>query len=291
MLSVPARADFVSIDDFQSYATGTPVDGQGEWSVESGDYYEAAGIANDPDDPSNLVLRMGWGGYNPFATLGHRETINTDSRLTIADGTIATLFLRLRYDPEQVDLSVGMTDIANPISDANFNSFTQFESQLSLAFTPGFDQLRARDGSTFDMISNPISPEEWYSFWFVIDNALDTTQFYIQGGSNETQTLLFSGPQSEFTFRNSGGGPQANDLVTFFIATGRNTDNVAPNPKENIGPVYLDDIYIDTSGENLINPVPEPGTLSLAIATLVTGALFPWGRRSHARNASQLPGR
>ncbi len=51
---------------------------------------------------------------------------------------------------------------------------------------------------------------------------------------------------------------------------GRNTSNTPPNPTENIGPVYIDDIYVDQSGQNLVNPMPEPEGMLLAILSAAT---------------------
>lgn len=271
----PALAAFVKIDDFQELAVGQPVNGQGKWQAEAGNLFEPAGVAVDPVDPQNLVLRIGQGNYSG-GRLGHRETINTVPGLVIHNGTTATLFFRLRYGDQQMDFSVGMTDVANPISDVIFNSFTQFESQLALSFTPGSDLLRIRDGATLRTLTDQVAKDTWYNLWLVIDNHADTTRIYIQGGAFAEQTLLSVGDQEEFRFRNSGGATQDNDLVTFFIATGRNTSNQPPSPTEHNGPAFIDDIYLDASGVNLANPVPEPSTLAL---TAIGSAALAIGKR------------
>lgn len=259
-----AYAAFTKIDDLESLTAGQPVDGQGDWHAEAGNLFEPAGVAIDPADPNNNVLRIGKGNFTG-GRLGHRETINTDPNLVIHNGTTATLFFRLRYGDQQVDFSVGMSDVANPISDSIFNSFTQFESQLAFSFTPGADALMMRDGGSLTKLTDQVAKNTWYNFWMVIDNQSDTTQIYIQGGAFATQSLLSANGKDAFKFRNSGGGPQSNDLLTFFIATGRNTDNVPPSPTENVGPMFVDDIYLDRSGVSLANPVPEPSALVLAI--------------------------
>ncbi len=264
-----SQADFTLVDNFEAYVTGNPIHGQGDWQAERTGDPVSAGVTVDPLNPPNRVMNIGDGGF-VGGRLGHRETINTDSALKIAQGTTATLFFRLAWNTSEVDLSVGMTDVNNPINDAIFNSFTQFESQLQLAFSPGFDKLAARDGGSFDTLTTAVSPLEWYNVWMVIDNAADMTQIYLQGGAFAAPTLLDAGGQTSFAFRNGVAG---NDLVTFFIATGRNTDNLPPNPTENIGPVYFDDLYIDTTGVNLANPVPEPGSIVLGLLGACTLAI------------------
>ncbi len=269
-------ATFTLIDNFSSYSVGSAINGQGDWTAEAGNNPTAAGVAADPLDSSNRVLAIGAGGFTS-GRLGHRETINTDPAVQMNNGTTATLFFRMAWDIKSVDLSIGMTDVANPISDTIFNSFTQFRSQLAASFTPGFDNLAVRDVNGVQKLTTDVSPLSWYNIWMVINNTTDTTQFYIQGSEFASQTLLTSQGNSSFTFRN---GTTTNNLVTLFIATGRNLANFPPNPQENIGPVYLDDIYVDQSGQNLVNPVPEPGSFLLA---MMAAALVTWMYRPRAR--------
>jgi hypothetical protein len=263
-------AAFALIDNFNQYAAGTAISGQGAWTAGAGNNPVAAGVALDPLDPKNKVLAIGAGGFTS-GRLGHRETINTDPAVQMNNGTTDTLFFRIAWNPTDVDLSIGMTDVANPISDTIFNSFTQFQSQFSVSFTPGFDHLAAVDGNGSHTLTTDVSALTWYNMWMVVNNTTDTTQYYIQGGQFATQTLLMSQGKDSFTFRN---GATTNDLITLFIATGRNTSNSPPNPTENIGPVYIDDIYIDQSGKNLANPVPEPDGLLLAIICATTMPLL-----------------
>jgi len=271
-----AHAEFTLIDNFQGYVAGTPINGQGAWKAEAKTNPVAAGVTTDPLNPSNRVLNIGDGGY-PGGRLGHRETINTNPALLIGQTTTATVFFRLAWNVADVDLSIGMSDVANPITDTIFNSFEQFQSQLQLAFSPGFDKIAVNDGGSFRTLTTDVGPLEWYNFWLVIDNYVDVTQIYLQGGAFASPTLLTFAGDSTFGFRN---GPRNTDLITFFIATGRNTDNSPPNPKENIGPVYLDDLYVDTSGVNLVNPVPEPASWATGLVAAVAFCGIAICRRS-----------
>lgn len=262
-MSTASRGGYVLVDDFQSYALGSPIDGQGYWEAEAGANAVAAGVAADPLAAGNRVLAIGDGGFTG-GRLGHRETINTNPSLRIADGTTATLFFRMAWNSEvDVNLSIGMTEVAYPISDTLFNSFEQFRSQLAAAFSPGYDNIGIRDIGGLKKLTFDVAPLHWYNVWLVIDQEFDTTQIYLQGGAFSQQTLLAYQGTTEFLFRN---GATEDDLITLFIATGRGTTNVPPDPTENIGPVYIDDVFIDASGINLTNPVPEPATWALSLA-------------------------
>jgi hypothetical protein len=57
--------------------------------------------------------------------------------------------------------------------------------------------------------------------------------------------LADNGTGGLFTFRNSGGEPQANDLITLNFGSA-GTGSV----------VRIDDIYVDTASFNSANPVP-----------------------------------
>jgi len=289
LLATPGNGAFTKIDDLESLVPGQPVNGQGDWHSELVNQFEPAGVSLDPADASNNVLRIGQGNYSG-GRLGHRETTNTNSNLVIPNGAVATLFFRTKYGAQQMDFSVGMTDVANPISDTIFNSFSQFESQIGFSFTPGADGLDISDAGTARELTTQISKDTWYNVWMVIDNLSDTTQVYMQGGAFATQTLLTAGAQDKFRFRNSGIGPQSNDLLTFFIATGRNTSNQPPRPTEHVGPAFVDDLYIDRSGVNLTNPIPEPSTGVLAAVGLSALALLSRRGRRAARNAEAKAG-
>lgn len=257
--AVPARAQFVRIDDFQSYTTGVPIDGLGWWTSEVRSL-PGSDVVVDPLDASNHVLSIGQAGAHPSFFRPHRETINTSPALSIANGTTATLYYRMYWEDGAHDLSIGMTAQFNPISDYDFNSYGAYESQLSLSGPLGGQDLRARDGGDAPVLAASLAPGVWYDVWSVIDNAADTTQFYIQGGAFASQTLLSSGPQTEFLFRH---GVDNVDLRTFQLTTGYL-----------LGPVLLDDLHIDTAGANLSTPVGAPADIQ-PITTTATLTIDP----------------
>jgi hypothetical protein len=268
----------VLIDNFESYPVGSAIDGQGYWRAEVGSNATGAGVAADPLAASNRVLAIGPGGFTS-GTLGARETFNGNPQLQVDKGSTATLFYQLAWQAGQdVDFSIGMTEVANPIDETLFNPFTQFRTQMALPFSSGYDHLSVRNGSSLPQLTDNVTPLTWYNVWTVINHASDSYRVYIQGGAFATQTLMAAGSATDFVFRN---GATNADLITLFIATGRHTDAVPPNPKENVGPVYIDNVYIDTSGPSLVNPVPEPATSLLAA---IGAMMAPGAFRMKARD-------
>jgi hypothetical protein len=87
----------------------------------------------------------------------------------------------------------------------------------------------------------------------VINNTTDTTEFYVSGAAGGNATTPFA----QGSFRN---GVASNPLITFKART------------SNANPVFVDDIYFDPAGANLLNPIPEPGSaalLAIGFATLL----------------------
>ncbi len=262
LFTTEAAAQFVKIDDFNSYLVGSSVDRQGWWISETASN-PGADVVIDPLDAGNLALSIGQAGPDPVLDEGHREVINTSPLFAIPDANSATVYYRMYWeDGADHDLSIGLTEQYSPICDTCFNSYGSYESQLSLNGNATTQNLRARDAGSFDTISGDLSAGNWYDIWHVIDNASDTTRWYIQGGDFATQTLLDAGGQTDFLFRHSGGGLQSDPLRTFQLTTG-NT----------LGPVLLDDVHIDNSGVNLSTPAaglplsvqPERLTATLSI--------------------------
>lgn len=100
----------------------------------------------------------------------------------------------------------------------------------------------------------------WYDVWMVINNAADTYQVYYSENGG-TQTLASHGGGSTYTLRQGG----AEAINGFMAATSSPAGTIS----------YFDDIYLDTSGENLFIPVavPEPATTSLGAIAASFGLL------------------
>ncbi len=219
-LAGAARADWALVDDMESGSSWT---GTGA-------------IAADPADPSNQVFAMPRPGT---ATISAYRAIPN-----ITNGTTATLFFRVRTTGPagQADWGFGASDEAAPTSVTPV--FNAYEAHARIAndtsATPigpgiGFD---VRNGGGFARVVQ-VDNDIWYNVWMVVDNANDRTTFYFNTGwDSATSGGTLSFPNAGF--RN---GTAANALVSFMVANNRTSSTG-----------YIDDIYIDTTGENLTNP-------------------------------------
>lgn len=239
-------ASFTLVDDFDSYSVDTAIDNQGAWDSSSAVASEA-GVVADPAGGSNSVLLTNTTSLNLF---------NDSGAISVANNTTATLYTRFRFEgTETPNIAFGLSDLPSP------GGFSAFESALLINGT----SLEARDGNSYEALTT-LQGDTWYEMWSVIDNSTDSTEYYIRGGTFTKQTQLSSGADA-IDFRN--GTP--NSLITFYVR----------NSGSQVGTVYFDDIYIDTTGINLTAPVtaiPEPAT-NMLLSGLVVAAYCAFRRR------------
>ena len=273
-----AWAGWTKIDDFQSYTTDSNIDGQGYWLVYEGGYPASDWrVATDPASASNNVLRglcsEGYAGGGVIA-------FNTDPTLSMPQGTTpATYFYRMRIDQAsyEIDWAAGMSHLASPTGWSSFKTGVMGEGPFAPGlFDPNYE-VRVNNGpgpggvppSTGWKRECDVVTDQWYDVWVVVhnlDNNIDpnnndTFDLYIQGGAFTTQTQLAN---NVHYFRSAAeNGP----LLSFMAVVDSNQV------------VYIDDLYVDTSGQNL-EPVPEPVTL--ALLGLGGAVLAVWRRRRRA---------
>jgi len=232
MMPIAASAAYVAVDTFDGLELG-PVDGQNGWTAGS----SASTVALDPGDGDNRIL-----------------SIVTDSTYLrkgalLPDEMVRMLFLRFRY-ADQLNFSLGMSEYAYPYQ------IGDFDPELNMTNAPG--ELRVNDGGQYEVIGH-LEPATWYNCWLMIDNAANETRIWLHdrdGDRARAEDQLVAEGDLVFAFRTSRAG----DLKNVFIKTGGGTGLV--------GPLYLDDIYLETGdGINLENPtasatpviaVPQP---------------------------------
>ena len=227
-----SHAAFALIDNFDSYTQGTGLNGQGDWTTPSS--FE---VGADPTSGSNNVLQAN-------TIFGPSQYGSNDAAaFSIADGTTGTIFFRFRMPVASgVNTSVGGGLTSNP------STFGDFRPQYRIDGT-----LDPRDGGSF-LTGPSLEADVWYDAWLVVDNNLNQSEFYIQGGDFTSQTQVDVGGQTDFAFRSTQGTD--GDIQAFYIV----------KSDTSIGDFFLDDLYLDTLGVNLANPVPEPTTSVLLFA-------------------------
>lgn len=204
------------VDDFE---------GSYSWMVRK-DVPFSADLIEDPYDPSgNRVFSINTGLRTP----GKYNA--TKPIPPIGNGTTATVYQRFAYDNPEIDVVFGISD------ESVIDAYADFENGLRVMFD--YNQMEARAGGEYIRIGDDlIQLSTWYEAWTVINNATDTYDVYIRGGSNyPEQTLLHSG----IPFRNG----TASSIVSYGIAY---------NSGYCEGSFCLDDLYVDTTGLNLSRP-------------------------------------
>lgn len=244
LLAVPAaQASFILADDFEAYPADSSIHGQGNWEIVTGSQVDV--VANPNGGGQVLKFHTANTNRASLSLLGEN--------LVIGSGTTGTLFFRARFDSNSGNNFSMMT--AHVERPSSTGAAGHVASRL---FAHNDANLRAFNGSTHDVL-DPYDIEQWYDVWFVVNNTAQTTEFYIQGGAFANQTKLdFSDGTDEFAFRFA----QGDDLRSFW---GHTFDTAT---------YYLDDIYVDTAGANLANPIPEPSTYAMlfgAAALLFAG--------------------
>jgi hypothetical protein len=243
----PARAAFVLIDDFDSLSVGA-LNLQGGWTAE-GSWAVAASPAGGA---GNVVVSTG--------ATAHQRAFKLFPQVIAPDSTAATLFFRI-YRSGPVNISAGTT---NNAAGALFDIYkTQLNAQHNT--TPN-DSFKVRDGGAFDDLgAGSFANETWYNVWQVINYAAKTYEIWIDAGNfgepiMATTHILdpagSTGPD-DFTFAFRNALLPDNPLNAAVFAYGANTPAL-------LGQFIIDDIYLDTTGVNLSNPVPEPASALLA---------------------------
>ncbi|MEX0332000.1 MAG: hypothetical protein AB3N64_11305 [Puniceicoccaceae bacterium] len=238
LFSVSAFAEWVLItdfegavyDDFDLYKRFAP---QGDLYLSGFDPVNAANghYYADPGPQVDGANNQIWNGF----------TLPTP----VAEGETATLkFDVYLYSTGPFNLNVGLSDIPVSIDDTlskengqllEPNNYGSYESQMGIGET-----LNARNGSGFTNtgVFSPVG--EWFTLYYVADNANDVTYFYYKTAAMSVPTAIPL-PDAPFAlFRNGTTDP----LVTFTITSAGS----------NSGPIdvfLLDNVYIDTTGPNL----------------------------------------
>lgn len=230
-----------------------PVDAPWTTVLQSTNTGARAAIESDPFGPaSNSVFRA-------YSGNGVNNLRSFCALPAIAEGAVATVYQRFAIDDSIMDLVLGVSDVATP------NNYTDYETGLRLFYQSNL--FEARSGGSYVPISRDLAQlETWYEVWTVIDNASDTYDVHVRGGSNyREQTLL----RADIPFRN--GTTQS--IIRYVL-----TLNPSQGTAISRGSVCLDDLNIDLTGENLTRP-----------ATVTVPRYSPWSALARDRvNATKM---
>lgn len=231
------------------------------WS-ESKTVPQSATLLADPFDPAGShVYSINTG----FRTAGyHRATV---AMPPVAEGATATLYQRFAYTHPEIDVVFG-------VSGANLvDAYGDYETGLRVYFAE--NRMEARAGGSYQPIGEDfLQLDTWYEAWTVLDNASDTYDVYLRGGSNYPGITLL---QADLPFRNGLSGSLRSFAVSY-------------NSQFCEGSFLLDDLQL-APGRNLSRPagvrqtpyspwsgVPArpPGFLKETDAGSLWDGDFPW---------------
>jgi hypothetical protein len=208
-------------------------------------------IVEDPLDATNKANLI----------LGDTGEISLNNNYNIAvfplpqevpEGTTATFYHRHMKGGYQHDVVWGLTGFPPPNPD--FGGYYLFEElTVAIQYSSRYN-YNARNDTYYMGVDGanariwPPDLETWYHTWMVIDLASNTYDLYIQGGTYTEQTMV----ADNMLFKDTALAPGAltNPLTHMFVfaIVGNLT-----NPR-GVDPFYLDDLYLDYSGENLSIP-------------------------------------
>lgn len=225
LLAGPASADE---DDFTELLTFETYDRTGLNGQDGWSGTSAATVIADPLNANNQVAEMVGG-----AQYIRREIPAIEAGET---GTVFFRFMRIG----SVDTSFGVTNVAEPSDYAHSRAYVNNQNN---------DVMLVRDGGQFRPVGM-WGRDAWQCVWLVADNDNDRVSVYSLGGPYEELTRLPEDTVQDFGFRQSVTGA----LDRFFWINGANSQ----------GRLLLDDVAVDTTGENLSIPTGNPADCSYA---------------------------
>ncbi len=266
-------AEFQKIDDFETYTADQPPPGasmpgpDGMPNPEEGPWWSHLDVpedrATDPhikvvEDPFNMgqgkVLELYPGVPLSTSSLNHTITrsLSADQsiKINLDDLTeVSTFYFKVARPlvegaPGEADMTWGLvSDTAkgeNPIhAYGSYSVLGRIEANGGIDIRSDGDYINLQDVDAGEAMDT----QTWYEFWFVVKPGEWTFSQYIRGGTDyPTQTLVYE----DAGFRNDTTDP----LDTILIIT--SAGNVETVKGKN--PMYVDDFYVDLTGENLSTP-------------------------------------
>jgi hypothetical protein len=264
-----SQGAFVLLENFDLLNAGQPLNGQpisSPWTANAN-----ATVVNTGGVDNVASLATGGTG-NPacFHSLGGLTIPNTNAASTVYfNFSISVAGVGNNWNFIVTDVAAPPDTAGSSEVQLNFDGGTVAVPILAMrARSAGNFLLLSLDGTAATNFLPNVGVD--YNGWFEINNTNDTYRVYLQSDGDvrvatRTQMLANNGTGGLFTFRNSGAGAQPNDLITANFGSA-GTGSV----------VQFDDIYVDTSGFNSINPVPEPAQ---SVIMLAAGAVVLLRRR------------
>ena len=195
----------VVIDDFDSLTVGA-INRQNDWHADSA----SASVGRDFTRDENQFLRLGGGDNDVYKSLG---------AASIPNGQTGTVFFRFMATSAASNHGIGVTDVDAPTSSNNYRASALIYNDARNVKMQGSSSSSDID-LTLSGGANGIAPLQWNDAWIVVNNSLDTADFYLRRSDSTQRYLVGSG----LPFRN---GSTSATIDTFLARVSSGTyDNV-----------------------------------------------------------------
>lgn len=259
-LSGTLNAQFQLLENFEGLTGGSELVADSSWSGDNGFM-----VAEDPDLPTNQVVRFGTG------TVGSSQFARYNPTLPGLDNTTVTLFLRFKVESAAFGgTGVDSLQARYGLSPAEFtpDSFAEIRTEVGVDDLDGDNVvdpvLNVYDADTpIELLSETALEEDtWYNSWII----------YHRFGNEQDFDVRFStglhGADSPAITGLGWTGTAAGNFDDLQLLLGYGATDGYPHT------LLIDDIYFDTSGENLTNPIPEPAAVATWTGLLALGFLL-----------------
>lgn len=245
--------EWTKIDDFQGYPPGKLARDTNGWKCHN-DKITTVTVSPDELAPGNLAAKIHHGDDSIEKNNNYKHDVLSHSgAVSIPPGATATLYLRILIESgldktlgsvrgavpvESVIMSVSLTDkIAMSSVDQRAGVYIEGKD----AHIVGLGRKRRSDQKD---LSPEIKRNRWYRLWIVLHNAPgneeNKSRAYIEEEGGDGKRIVIPG----YLVWEKGYKP------TIWKTVG-----VVKNPSCGLTDVFVDDFYIDNSGENLSQPV------------------------------------
>jgi hypothetical protein len=230
------------VDDFEGLAYG-PLNGKGGWTASPEVY-----LTNN-NSPDAFVSFWNKG---PVSSYDYFRKANA-----MSDRNTSTVFFTFLVTSEIVRHYVGIGDRATPSVPDDVSAIVRIDTGGDT--NNGAFEFGVSDGGGYDGIRQ-LSTGVWRAVWMVLRNgtsaALERYDVYV------ASELAVPGP-SDLVFANASF-PHISGALSTFVGFAESA-----SPYRTVMPVWVDNIYIDRSGQNLDNPIPEAGAALLAAGAIM----------------------
>ena len=265
LCSSVVSADWALLDDFNR--ADSAVVGNGWTEIEYKKSTDPAEGDSTGAQPNLQVLNNTLQLEEPGTSTGPSQGL-THGNLplggnSIAEGTTGTLFFQFSATPpdppEYYGIHISLSQVAAPDASTEGALMAINSTGASGWADPNPNQLCYKCPGGWDAFG-PLEAGQLYNYWYVVDSAANSWDLYRNTGTGgaTADDLIHAGN----SYRNNTN----TDFTTFMVRL------LGDGPASN--QANIDNIYVDNSGENLGNPVPEPATLALISMALVGLGFF-----------------